>query len=139
MNPVLKVSLTAAGIIAAGLPLLWLTAPLLREVQPTVQKPQETLQTTYATLRFSGTPQRITIRYQGKTLAEITSPEFSPQELLLQLPEENTIELEAEVCWPDGTSGAQAFTITLEPTGRETRSETCWAEGEMHDIFVFTW
>ncbi len=139
MNPVLKVSLTAAGIIAAGLPLLWLTAPPSREVQSTVQEPQETLQTAYATLRFSGTPQRIILRYQGKTLAEISSPEFSPQELLLQLPEENTIELEAEVCWPDGTSGAQAFTITLEPTGREARSETCWAEGEMHDVFVFTW
>ncbi len=139
MNPILKVSLTAAGIITAGLPLLWLTAPPSREVQPTVQETQETLHTVYATLRFSGTPQRIILRYQGKTLEEITLPEFSPQELLLQLPEENTIELEAEVCWPDGSSGAQAFTITLEPTGREARSETCWTEGEMHDIFVFTW
>lgn len=139
MNPILKVSLTAIGIIAAGLPLLWLTASPSREVQTIVQEAQETLHTTYATLRFSGTPQRIILRNQGQTLAEILSPEFSPQELLLQLPKENTIELEAEVCWPDGTSGAQAFTITLEPTGREARSETCWAEGEMHDVFVFTW
>ncbi len=139
MNPVQKVSLTAVGIVAAGLPLLWLTAPPSREAQPTEQDVQETLQSVYATLRFSGTPQRITLRNQGKTLAELSSPELSPQELLLQLPVENTIELEAEVCWPEASTGAQAFTITLEPIGKEARSETCWAEGEMHDVFVFTW
>ncbi len=139
MNPVLKVSLTAVGIVAAGLPLLWLTAPPLRKEQPPVVEAQETLQSAYATLRFSGTPQHIIIRYQGKTLAELSSPELSPQELLLQLPVENTIELEAEVCWPEAFTGAQAFTITLEPIGKEARSETCWAEGEMHDVFVFTW
>lgn len=139
MTPVLKASLTAVGVIAAGLPLLWLTAPSSRENQPRVHENQETVQSVYATLRFSGTPQRIILRYQGKTLAEISEPEFCPLELPLQLPEVSSIELEAEVCWPEGSSGAQAFTITLEPSGREALSETCWAEGEMHDVFVFTW
>lgn len=138
MSPVQTVALTFVGVLAAGLPLLWLTAPVAAPAAQTNTALPPQKATVYATLQFSGNPHSIILRHQGETLATFTAPE-SPLETELLLPTTDTIELEAEVHGAELCNGAQALTITLEPAGREPRSETRWGDALLHDIFRFTW
>ena len=139
MNPVLTATLTLAGVLLAGAPLLWLTA------SPAVQKPEPQLaaatqqEEVYTVIRFSGAPETITLRYQGQTLAEYTAPEGGSIDATLSLPAGDACELEAEAVWPADAAGAQALTIILERPGREPLSCTRWGEGIIHDIFTYAW
>ena len=139
MNPALTATLTLTGVLAAGAPLLWLTA------SPTVQKPEPLpvsearQEEVYAVILFSGKPESIILRYQGQTLAEYTAPEGGSIDACLILPAVGACELEAEAHWPESETGAQALTITLERSGREPHSCTRWGEGIIHDIFTYAW
>ena len=138
MNPVLTTTLTLTGVLAAGAPLLWLTAaPAVQKPAPQ-SAPMAQQEEVYAVIQFSGEPESITLRYQGQTLAEYKAPAGSI-DTTLSLPEGATGELEAEAHWPESETGAQALTITLERSGREPLSCTRWGEGIIHDIFTYAW
>lgn len=138
MSPVLTSTLTLAGVIAAALPLLWLTAPAPPQEPPTTQQQPAEQQDVYATLTFSGAPSVIILRHNGTTLKEWHTP-TAPADTTLSLPAADTIELEAEATWPADASGQNAITITLEPADKESRSSTRWGDSVLHDIFTFTW
>ncbi len=137
MNPVLTAALTLTGVLAAGAPLLWLTAPA-----PTphaeAERPQPETEEIYALIQFSGAPASIVLRHNGQTLAEYTAPTGSI-ETTLRLPAAATLEPEVEATWPEAQSGAQAISLTLERAGYEPRCCTRWGEGIVHDIFTYTW
>lgn len=141
MSPALTVSLTAAGVLLAGLPLLWLTAPPPAPVQQ--ELPTTATQTTpvHVSLYFNGEPSKIVLAHQSENIAVFTAPK-GPQHFTVQLPIENTIEIECEVLWPEQTAGMKGCTIHLEPEGRETRSETMWLlpeDNQLYDVFYFRW
>ncbi len=139
MNPVLTATLTLAGVLAAGAPLLWLTAaPAVQKPAPQ-SAPMAQQEEVYAVIQFSGKPESITLRYQGQTQAEYKAPEGGSIDACLILPAVDACELEAEAHWPESESGAQALTITLERSGREPHSCTRWGEGIIHDIFTYAW
>lgn len=139
MSPKLTLLLTFAGVLAAGVPLLWLTQspePPQMTSSATAELPTEPV---FASLRATGAPSKMALRYHGRLLAEIT--DGCPWEGELNLPTEiAAAEIEVEALWP--TAGEQAVTLTLEPAGREACSCTRWAdaaEGKLHDIFTFVW
>lgn len=139
MSPKLTLFLTFAGVLAAGVPLLWLTQKPVSP-QPLAAAPAGQQETAvFATLRATGAPTEMALRYHGRLLAEIT--DGCPWEGELNLPTEiAAAEIEVEALWP--TPGEQAVTLTLEPAGREACSCTRWAdaaEGKLHDIFTFVW
>ena len=60
----------------------------------------------------------------------------------LNLPMEDSTEIEFEIEWPDNTPGMKGCTLYLEPDGLEQRAESMWTMPEdstMHDIFYFKW
>lgn len=139
MSPKLTLFLTFAGVLAAGVPLLWLTQKPVSP-QPLAASPAGQQETAvFATLRATGAPTEMALRYHGRLLAEIT--DGCPWEGELNLPTEiAAAEIEVKALWP--TPGEQAVTLTLEPAGREACSCTRWAdaaEGKLHDIFTFVW
>ncbi len=139
MSPGLTLILTFAGVLAAGVPLLWLTQKPVSPQPPAAASAGQQVSAVFATLRATGAPSKMVLRYHGRLLAEIT--DGCPWEGELNLPAEiAAAEIEVEALWP--TPGEQAVTLTLEPAGREACSCTRWAdaaEGKLHDIFTFVW
>ncbi|MBQ2380113.1 MAG: hypothetical protein II295_06950 [Akkermansia sp.] len=138
MSPALTSLLTLGGVIVAGLPLLWLTAPAKPTPNTIEQQAPATMQEVYLTVHFSGSPSAITLRHDGATIAAWQAP-TAELTAALQLPMSDTLELEAEAHWQPDTTGSNAITITLEPANRESRSCTRWGDALLHDIFTFTW
>ena len=141
MTPVLKAMLTLAGVIAAGLPLLWLTAPPPTTVPQSAPATTPGLRTINASLYFSGEPRRITLWHEAKELVRFTDPAAACH-FTLNLPLENSTEIEFEIEWPDNTPGMKGATLYLEPEGLENRAESMWTmpeDSSVHDIFYFTW
>ena len=138
MSPALTSMLTLGGVIVAGLPLLWLTAPAPPAQQPAEIKAPTNTQEVYITVHFSGTPTSISLRHDGTTIAEWQEP-GEMQTCTLQLPQSDIIELEAEAHWQPDYTGSNAISITIEPANRESRSCTRWGDTLLHDIFTFTW
>lgn len=139
MSPKLTLLLTFAGVLAAGVPLLWLTQKPESPQMPASAAAEQPTEPVFATLRATGTPSEIALRYHGRLLVEIK--DACPWEGELALPTEiSAADIEVEVLWP--TPGEQAVTLTLEPAGREACSCTRWADagvGKLHDIFTFVW
>ena len=140
MSPRCTFLLTLAGVLLAGLPLPWLTRVAeTPAVQPEPQKPVAE-EPVYATLRCTGNPSRIVLRYGGGELLSVAAADL-PWEGELMLPRgQRSAELEVEAAWE--TPGEQAMTLTLEPAGLPECSCTRWSdagEGTMHDIFTFVW
>ena len=139
MSPALKVTLTLAGILLTGLPLVWLTATPAKQ-QVTETTPEEAApRRLYATLHFSGQPEYIILRHNGMLIAELRTPQYAPQDITVELPSGKAIDLEAEASWADNLAGNNALTITLEPEGQQACSVTRWGDSLLHDIFTFTW
>lgn len=138
MSPALTSLLTLGGVIVAGLPLLWLTAPAQPAQQPVEAQAPTHTQEVYVTVHFSGSPACITLRHDGSPIAEWQAP-TAELTTTLQLPQDDALELEAEAHWQPDTTGSNAITITLEPANRESRSCTRWGDALLHDIFTFTW
>lgn len=140
MSPRLVFSLALAGVLLAGAPLLWLTAPA-RHAPAKKEAPAER-QAAFVSLKFTGKPVSAALRLEGNGLADMPAGQGSPWELELPLPAgAPTLELEAELHWPEG-SPENAATLTVEPEGREGRSDTQWtgADGSLlHSIFSFAW
>lgn len=142
MTPALKVSLTLTAVLAAGLPLLWLTA------SPPAATPQQStapgapgLRRVNASLYFSGEPRSITLWHAAEELIHFDSP-VGPCHFTLNLPIDDSTEIEYEINWLNGTPGMKGCTLYLEPEGLDTRSESMWTMPEdnlLHDIFYFRW
>ena len=95
----------------------------------------------FARVQFTGKPKACTLRYEGQDLATMPANATSPWEVELPLPQQNKLELEAEICWPEG-SPENAVSITLEPAQKEPRTDTRWTGEDgslLHDLFIFSW
>ncbi len=140
MSPALTATLTLTGVIAAGLPLLWLTAtPPVKELSAAANVSSREEEQVHATLHFNALPAQLTLWHEGCEIANITSP-ISPLSFPLTLPAENSIEIEVRVIWSEDSSGQNGATLILVPDGREQRSDTIWTgENELHDVFYFQW
>lgn len=138
MSPRTTFLLALAGVLLVGVPLPLLTrAAEYTPVEPSAEKAVR--KTVYATLRLTGTPQALRLRYGKDAWKELDSSSAS-QEFELKLPLSGRIEMEVEARWK--SPEPQAVTLTLEPDGYESRSETHWKEEGsivLHNIFTFTW
>lgn len=142
MSPRATFLLALVAVLAAGIPLLRLTAPasLAPVAHPSLSIPVG--ERVYATVRFTGTPIQGTLRWEGKDIATLPFGCPSPWETGLLLPTPlSLLELEAEFQWPEGTA-EQAVTISLEPPNQPARQDTQWAGNDapnLHTIFTFNW
>lgn len=144
MSPAFTFSLTLVGVVAAGLPLIWLTGNSPRPAAAVqVETPQEQRTVIVpATIRFTGEPVSIRIRHKGEELACMQTAEISPWMPDLTLPEDDKeLELEVEAVWPEGTVTEQALSVTLEPDGLPAAEQTHWSTGgtnTLHSLYTFT-
>lgn len=142
MSPALTISLTFCGVLLAGLPLLHLTAEAPRRMEsadPTTETPST--KTVFARIRFTGQPLQATLRFEGQDIAAMPDGCHSTWETELQLPQQQQLELEAEIHWADG-SPENAVSITLEPPQQEAVTDTRWTGPDgalLHDLFLFSW
>lgn len=139
MSPRLAFLLALAGVSAAGIPLFHLTRPPVTpriEAAPSSEAPSTMA---YATLQFTGAPQSLVLRLEGKDLAQMPEGTPSPWELQIALPTDSqTLDIEVEAHWDE--PGAHAATLAIEPPGRETRRDTQWSKaGMLHSVFTFIW
>lgn len=137
MSPRATFFLTLFGVLIAGAPLPWLTGETESATPPAAVTATTARQPVYATLRATGKPEKLQLRFHGELLVEVTGE--LPWEGDLLLPKGGSVsDIEVEAVWTE--SGAQAVTLTLEPDGRDACSCTRWAEaGTMHDVFHFVW
>lgn len=142
MRPTLTFGLTLAGVLLASIPLLYLTAEApKREIHENVDQELPSTNKLLARVQFTGTPLACTLRFEGQELATMPTGTFAPWEVELSLPQQNTIELEAELQWT-AESAENAVSITLEPAQKDARTDTRWTGPDgtlLHDIFIFTW
>lgn len=138
MSPRTTFLLTLGGVILVGIPLYLLTQPVAPVVAPEplaeVVKSQ-----IYATIRFTGQPQQLRLRHGKAEWLDIAT-RGNDAYFELELPLNGLVEIEVEAIWPENT--AQAVTLTLEPDGHETRSDTQWKDeysDTLHSIFRFSW
>ena len=144
MTPLTRFLLTLVGVLLAGVPLVYLTmAPRGRETheQGTPQQQTQSLRT-FLTLRYTGSPHSATLRHEDEVIAEIAPATTSPYECFIDLPADTkSADIEVEIHWPEN-SPENAVTLTLEPQGRPTRTETQWTGSNgslLHSIFSLTW
>ncbi len=136
--------LTLAGLGLVALPLVHLTCQ--PQSQPGDNIPQAAPQSidlrTHLTLRFTGKPTSIILKYEDTEWLHTRDASLSPIELEVNLPQNvKYADVEAEIHWA-ADSSENAVTLTLEPSGLPTRTETQWtgSNGEMlHTIFSFSW
>ncbi len=144
MSPALKVTLTLTGVLLAGLPLLWLTAPPRVKAEPVTESTTDTeTRSIHASIYFSGSPQKITLWHEAEEIAVFSAP-VGPQHFTMNLPFIDSAVIEYEVVWEESTTGMQGFTLHLEPDGLESKSETMWnppgdGDSTQHNVFYFQW
>ena len=144
MRPLFTVTLTILGTLLAGIPLFYLTAEAPRQheqADPTYDAPIK--ETVSVTVEFSGCPQSCVLRSTstGEVLATMPAQTASPWVMELSLHQQNFLDLEVEIHWPDVES-KHAAEITLTPPQKKECSCTRWTdEGDniLHDIFEFQW
>lgn len=139
MSPRITFLLTLAGVLLVGLPLPVLTRSA--EVQ-SAAAPAATVEkaTAWAALSYTGNPQSIRLRPVGGTWMEVDCTTGS-SDLELELPAGAAVEIEVEAEW-ENAEALQVLSLSLEPAGRETRTETQWKEEgsrTLHSIFTFKW
>lgn len=139
MSPRAAFICTLLGVLVVGIPLPLLTGTHAAGSTSSKQTPdQATQETVYACLRFTGQPESVQLRHNGHTWEIDTS--HASAELELELSLTSTLEIELKARW--ASPEAQAVTLTLEPDGKESRSETHWKDEnstELHQIYTFRW
>lgn len=142
MRPALTFWFSLAGVLLAGLPLLYLTAePPRRETIITPEHEAPSTDKVLARVQFTGKPMAATLRFEGADIATMPADTIAPWEVELSLPQNASIELEAEIHWAEG-SAENAVSITLEPAQKDARTDTRWTGPDgalLHDLFIFTW
>ena len=142
MHPLSQTLCCVAGLAAAGVPLLYFTAPAPAPA-PTAPPAAAETQGVPVTLRCSGQPQQVRLWQGGRQVCEL-SPQGGLWQGELTLENGPLVELEVEATWPtEGRCGAECITIELTPPHRSPRQDTQWTqppnEGVLHGVFVFTW
>ncbi len=142
MSPVLSFGLTLAGVLLAGVPLLYLTADApQKQIAPRPEDEAPSTHKAFVLVQFTGMPASAQLRYKGKMIAAMPAGTPSPWEEELELPTQGKLELEAELHWPDN-SAENAVSITIEPPQQPAATDTKWATpggSLLHDIFCFSW
>lgn len=138
MSPRVTFLLTLAGVILVGLPLPYLTRSERTQSPPAAATVVEN-EPVWAVISFTGKPQSIRLRPIGKDWQEVDHTS-SGTEIELELPARKMVEIEVQANW-EGTE-VQALSLSLEPAGREGKTETQWKEegsNTLHSIFSFRW
>lgn len=145
ISPLAQTLLSLLGLAAAGIPLLYFTAPPpgAEPAPHPASAPAAASAAVPATLRCSGQVLRVRLWQQGQLLCEL-SPRGGYWQGELELSPAPCIEIEAEATWaPSPAAGAEALSIELSPPGLPTRQDTQWAQPpaahQLHTIFTFTW
>jgi hypothetical protein len=83
---------------------------------------------THLRVRFAHQPERVSLRQDGRLLAEFNRPSENPAEAGIALAiDDSQVELGFEAVWPSGTP-ATALTIEIEPDGIDPREMTVWTD-----------
>ncbi len=139
MSPRVTFLLTLAGVLLAGLPLPFLTRNAETQTAPAPAAAAEK-ETVWAVLSFTGKPQSIRLRPAGGAWQEVDCT-TSNADFELQLNPSATVEIEIRAEW-ESPEAVQALSLSLEPAGWETKTQTQWKEGgsrTLHSIFTFQW
>ena len=146
MSPLAQTWWCLLGAAAAGVPLVFFTAPPREPAAVPRPAQVESGQgvALAATLRCSGAPQRVQLWHEGRMVAELAPQEGLWQgELRLAVPAlPPVLELEVLVQWPGSGEGAQGITLELAPPKLPARKDTQWtppASNELHDILTYQW
>lgn len=142
MSPALSFGMTLAGVLLAGIPLLYLTADApQQQITPRPEDEAPSTHKAYVMVQFTGEPASAVLCHKGKIIATMPAGTPSPWEEELELPTQGTLELEAELHWP-ANSTENAVSITIEPPKQSTSTDTKWTGSDgssLHDIFRFSW
>ena len=142
MSPVLSFGLTLAGVLLAGVPLLYLTADApQKQIAPRPEDEAPSTRKSFVMVQFTGEPVSAVLRHKGKIIATMPAGTPSPWEEEPELPTHGTLELEAELHWP-ANSAENAVSITIEPPKQPAATDTRWTGSDgslLHDIFRFSW
>lgn len=123
-----------------------IAVPLTRLTTAGVQAPsaglkpkQESSTRVRVVLRYAHPPSELSLQFEGRELP-IGSLATSPIELQYELPlQESGIELGLSARWPKGTPST-ALSLTLEPRGLESRTQTFWSEdGQLEETLNSQW
>ncbi len=142
MSPRTSTLLALIGVLLAGIPLPRLTAAR-REAPAVEQQAAPAPHMAYATLRWSGRPLKLHLLHEGRELALLGEDELSLPtcELELPLPATGNLALEITARWAE-TGQPQAISLTLEPDGLPTQTDTHWTAPDgnnLHSLFLFSW
>ncbi len=143
MAPRTRFILTLIGLGLVALPLVKLTQHNEQEHEETQYTKQAAQNLrTLLTLRFTGKPTEIELLYEDTVWLHTKQIATSPIELEVNLPHDiKYADIEAKISWEPG-SPENAVTLTLEPQGLVTRSETQWTGNDtqhLHTIFSYAW
>lgn len=126
---------------ALAVPLSQLTFAKNRVAAPAKpQKAESHRVSTLIRLRYAHKPSRVSLRIDGRELLPAPALESSPIEATAEVdvPHEG-IEFVLSAEWPGGTRDT-AVTLELEPDGLDTRTQTCWSDGNrMTEVVAFQW
>lgn len=146
ISPLAKIATCLAGIAAAGVPLVFFTAPQAQVEQaalPSAPAAAE-LEEVPLLVRYARPPQELCILHEGRELCRL-SPEGTAGRwrggVLLPRAAQG-LELEVVLTWAEPSETPQALTLELAPPGRPVASDTQWAapgEKVWHTIFSFKW
>lgn len=144
MSPKLTCLLTLAGVALAGTPLLHLTQrrPLDQAELPPPPQEASARQPIHLSLRFTGEPTSLILRYEGEEVAALPPETPSPWETHIDLPLlTSSVELELEAAW-SAAHPEHVVTLELSPRNLPSRTETQWTGRDgslLHTIFTFSW
>lgn len=143
-SPLFLLVLVTVGLGLIAVPLVRLTGASAASRPGPAAAPDPTATApripTWLRLRFTHPPERVSLRQDGRELAEVAMPTDNPivASLTLSLPPEG-IELLVEATWPAGTP-TTALGVELEPDGYDSRATTLWTDtATVSEIVSFQW
>lgn len=145
-SPLVTLACCVAGIVAAGLPLVWFTAAPAPAVSAAPVQPRAGVSAALL-VRYTDAMGELVIRHEGSELCRIVPPDASGywmgQVHLPVAPAPGMVlELEVETAWPAARVPTQAVTLELEPPQLPAACDTQWTEPDenyLHSIFTFRW
>lgn len=139
MSPRVTFLLTLAGVSLVGLPLPVLTRSA--EVQATgATTATAEKEAVWAVLSCTGNPRSIRLRPIGGNWMNVDCS-TSKTDFELEILPSACVEIEIQAEWEE-PEAVQALSLSLEPAGWDTKTETQWKEEGshmLHSIFTFRW
>lgn len=134
-SPLLRALAALLVLLAAGLPLRWVTEPRARATALSADAGSITQSEVKVRVTFSHPPQRFRVSHLGEVIwSESTPGAELDRQLKLQFPKEG-IELGVEASWSDSMPHAVRLQLS-EPAGAQY-DRTLWGSAEVDDVLTF--